>query len=366
MASSDDDQDFRLATALSLQQTPSAASTNKAVVVDLTSDNEDEASDEDLKQAIALSLQDNAHRSDPIGPLSAATVYDRSSSTIMTPMAELTQQASICISSTQQDHPGSNSFVSNRKVMEEERLARLEKRKRKRSPAPDQPLKQTKAPAVIESKPANLHSCSNHLLQYPTGAVKRTFATRFSRSDDITIDELLQAPLVNIAVISSFQWDAEWLGRKLSHNKVKQIWVMNARGADTQARWRQELAECGIPNLIIHFPPTSPGVGNAHSKFMLLFSESKLRVVVSTANMEREYWGEVGNDWQAGVLENTVFVIDLPRRANDVVGINKDLTPFGTELVRFLEAQRLDPKVVDGVLKFDFSQTGHVGFVHSM
>ena len=370
MATSDDDEDIRLAVALSLQQSPSAAPTNK-VVVDLTSDHEGEddgGDDEDLKRAIALSLRDKVQSAASTEPTTALLAHEQSSSNTAAPDPELTEQTAKSTSSTKQDHSTSSSFVLGRKVMEAERLARLEERKRKRSPSPDRPSEQLpKAPApVVVNKSSKSQSPPDPVLQYPRGAVKRTFATEYPRTDDITIDELLQASIVNIAVISSFQWDAEWLSHKLSHTKVKQHWIMNARDADTQARWRRELTECGIPNLRIHFPPMNSAVGNAHSKYMLLVSEKKLRVVVSTANMEREYWGEVRNDWQPGVLENSVFVIDLPRRADGAVGSGEDLTPFGKELIHFLEAQQLDPLIIKGVLKFDFSQTGHLAFVHSM
>lgn len=362
MTTSDDDEDLKMALALSMQQSPPAASTNKTVV-DLTSDNEGEDSDEDLKQAIALSLQDNTNLQKPAV---LSTIERQISSNNTARRAELTPQNVSTSAATMS--ASNNSFALDRKAMEAERLQRLEERKRKRSPSPGQPSKQPsraeESLSVPMPKAARLHS--EQVLEYPRGAIKRTAAVKFPRTDDITIDELLQASIVKIAVISSFQWDTEWMSRKLSHTKVKQHWVMNARDAETQARYRRDLIDCGIPNLRIYFPPMNPAVGNAHSKYMLLVSEKKLRVVVSTANMERVYWGETGNDWQPGVLENTVFLIDLPRRIDGAVGDVQDLTPFGKELVHFLEAQQLDPLIVKGVLKFDFSQTAHIAFVHSM
>ncbi|KAF1927526.1 tyrosyl-DNA phosphodiesterase domain-containing protein [Didymella exigua CBS 183.55] len=347
MANSYDDEDLKLAMALSLQQSP-VPKPCKAVV-DLTSDNAGEADDEDesLKKAIALSMQDMV----------------RSSNT-------LTQQAAKSATSSASNPSAGTSFPMDRKAMEAERLARLKERerKRRRTPSPDRPMKlqsKARAPAPVRDS-TRLQPHSESALQYPRGAIKRTFATKFPRTDDVTIDELLQASTVNIAVISSFQWDAEWLGRKLSHTKVKQHWIMNARDAETQARWRKDLTGCGIPNLRINFPPMNAAVGNAHSKYMLLVSDRKLRIVVSTANMEPVYWGEVENSWQPGVLENSVFLIDLPRRADGLVGSVHELTPFGKELVHFLEVQGLDAQIVKGVLKFDFSETSQLAFVHSI
>ncbi|KAJ4370279.1 hypothetical protein N0V86_009016 [Didymella sp. IMI 355093] len=297
---------------------------------------------------------------------SSTTTHQQPSSTTASSSAELTQQAAKSTIDSTPKPSSSTWFAMDRKAMEAERLARLEDRKRKRSSSPIWPSKQTtKTPAPALMKNGTVFQPLPDLeLTYPRGTIKRTFATKFSRTDDITVDELLQASAIKIAVISSFQWDAEWLSRKLSHTKIKQHWIMNARDAETQARWRRELADCGIPNLRIYFPPMNTAVGNAHSKYMLLVGENKLRIVVSTANMEPEYWGEVKNNWQPGVLENSVFLIDLPRRADGLVGSVVELTAFGRELVHFLQAQQLDPLIVKGVLKFDFSQTGHLAFVH--
>ncbi|UPX17326.1 uncharacterized protein EKO05_0007690 [Ascochyta rabiei] len=363
---SDDDEDLKLAVALSMQQSPSAMPTDHTIV-DLTSDNvgdDDDSDGDDLRRAIALSLQENMCSSKSETPSGAVTTGEQSASTTTT--TELTQQRGNLVYSAEQK-PEAAGW--DRKAMELARLARLEKRKRKRSLSTERPSKQRPSapvPEVVKGSTPSTQSQSDAGMQYPRGAIKRTFATKFPRTDDITLDELVQASTVNIAVISSFQWDAEWLGSKLSHNKVKQIWVMNAKGADTQARWRRELAEHGIPNLVVHFPPMDGVTLSSHSKYMLMFSDTKLRVVVTTANMEREYWGEVRNKWQPGVLENSVFVIDLPRRADGIVGSKEELTPFGYELIYFLEAQKLDRRVVEGVLKFDFSQTRHLAFVHSI
>ena len=126
------------------------------------------------------------------------------------------------------------------------------------------------------------------------------------------------------------------------------------------------MQDCGIPNMQLHFPPMDGCIASMHAKFMLLFGKEKLRFVVQSANMERIHWGEVANNWQPGVMENTVFLIDLPRRAGGDEGTVEELTCFGKELVYFLEQQQIPRKVIDGVLKFDFSATNHLGFVHSM
>lgn len=322
--------------AMSLQQdvmdAPQNATAPASEPIDLVSDTDDE-NDEDLKRAIALSLQESANN-DVAQPLAKSTPITASAMT------------------------ASSSMGMDRKAMEQERLARLGKRKRE--PSPDVPSKQA-------SKPMPGSGLSTGaLLQFPSGAIKRTFAAKHPRTDDITIDEVLQASKIHTAVISSFMWDADWLFKKLSPINVKQIWVMNAKGEDVQQRWRREMEETGVPNLKIHFPPMDGMIHSMHSKFMLLFGREKLRVVIPTANMTHIDWGEVANDWQRGVMENSVFLVDLPRRGDSSVGKKEDLTRFGQELLYFLEMQKVPEMVVEGVLKFDFSATSHLAFIHSM
>jgi hypothetical protein len=369
MASSDtDDEDLKLAVAMSMQQSRLKAS-NRPIAnnetVDLTADAEDD--DEDMRRAIALSLRERRTTNSPKRP-----VIERSScistspdhvTNVETPDQPTGHSAS---PSATLVRPLGFSGI-DRKAMEQERLARLGKRKR--DPSPGQPSKQ-----IANMIPTQNNQTSNvssrrsqeTKLQYPRGVIKRTFATKFPRTDDITIDEVLQADSVNIAVISSFMWDSEWLNKKLSPLNVRQIWVMNAKGQDVQQRWLREMKEAGIPNLKIHFPPMDGMIHSMHSKFMLLFGKDKLRVVIPTANMTPIDWGEVMNDWQPGVMENSVFLVDVPRRSDDVMGKKEDLTRFGKDLVYFMEKQQVGEKVIEGVLKFDFSQTAHLAFVHAM
>lgn len=351
MANLDDDDDLKMALALSMRQSPAGGSAKDAI--DLTSENEIEDDDDDMRRAIALSLQASRKSSSP----EVASV----SKSVLQPAMSHTPSA------TTLTRPFGISGI-DRKAMEEERLARLSKRKREQSP--DRPLKQTtKMQAAQKTKPSQSSRAAlpqNATLQYPKGAIKRTFAKGYPRTDDVTIEEVLQAGSLNIAVISSFMWDAEWLNKKLNPITVKQIWIMNAKGQDVQQRWRREMDEAGYPKTLrIHFPPMD-GVQHMHSKLMLLFGKDKLRVVVPTANMIPFDWGEVKNDWQPGVMENTVFILDLPRRRDGSVGDKSELSNFGQNLVCFLEKQQLDQKVIQGVLKFDFSETTHLAFVHAM
>ncbi|KAL5114007.1 hypothetical protein ACEQ8H_008112 [Pleosporales sp. CAS-2024a] len=366
MPSSDvEDADLRLAIALSLQKSSPAASTEQAATsatVHLTSDTEDE--DDDMRRAIALSLKEASRPSSPSMSLLHTKAYS-----IPRPSADTGTQAAAKSLPCEQPQISLGIRGMNRKLMEQERLARLGKRKRALSP--DQSSKKITGTTAEMIKDTQMSRSSSSIakdpnLQYPTGVIKRTFATKFPRTDDITIDEVLQADSVDMAVISSFMWDAEWVMKKLNPLHVKQMWIMHAKGQDVQKRWASELSSMGIPNLRLHFPPMDGMIQTMHSKLMLLSGKNKLRIVVPTANMTPIEWGEVENDWQPGVMENSVFLVDIPRRSDGTIGNKDDLTVFGRGLVHFLEEQRLDKKLVESILKFDFSQTSHLAFVHAI
>lgn len=375
MSSAEDDEDLALAIALSLQQSSTSPATvasgqnaDTAIILDDTEDEEEEDHDYDndydvqIRRAIALSLQETS--GNPSRPT------ERAEANVVHPESEIHER------SGEQDQFGTESACISvpglmgldRKAMEQARLARLGKRKRDASP--DQSLKQSTSKTALVSTRLAQNSepevQSPEDVTYPCGTVKRTIAVKYPRTNDISIDEVLQAPTLRIAVLSSFMWDADWLHKKLDPSQIKQIWVMNAKGRDVQQRWVQEMQDSGVPNLKIHFPPMDGLIHSMHSKFMLLFGEHKLRFVVSTANMTQIDWGEVANDWQPGVMENSVFLIDLPRRIGGEMGTKESLTKFGQELIYFLEQQKIPKDVINGILKFDFSRTGHLGFVHSM
>jgi hypothetical protein len=58
-------------------------------------------------------------------------------------------------------------------------------------------------------------------------------------------------------------------------------------------------------------------------------------------------------------------MIDLPRLTEPSTSI-EGLTQFGRSLVNILKWKDAPQMVIDGVLKFDFSQTGNLAFIHTM
>ncbi|KAF2865417.1 tyrosyl-DNA phosphodiesterase-domain-containing protein [Massariosphaeria phaeospora] len=371
MASLDDDAELKRAIALSLEDASSSKSALAPErVVDLSSDDDD---DEDLRRAMALSLQENeaekpsisasAHK--PQAPAQSQYALNTSLS------ADRPAQNSPDAITTK---PASGVLGLDRKAMEQERLARLGKRKRSASPDRPSKLIAKALPAASASSAHQPPIADKSPIQYPGGIIKRTWAFKHPRTNDIRLEEVLQASTVNIAILSSFQWEDSWLFDKLDPCKVKQIWIMNGkyRGEDVREKMQREAVEAQIPNFKQHFPPMDGQISNMHSKFMLLFHPTHLRIAVPTANMTLVDWGETNKDprtgksWQPAVMENSVFLIDLPRRSDNKLSNKEDLSSFGKELLRFLEAQEVGRNVIEGLLKFDFTHTQHSAFVHSI
>lgn len=156
----------------------------------------------------------------------------------------------------------------DRKKMEEERLARLKKRKagpaildshsndghkselppaqrpRLMSGLPSQPslpgqstgstgMSQPALPSAISSLNSNSTASkgvSEAGLSYAQGSVRRTRALGYARrDDDITLEEVLQRDSLELAVLSSFQWDEEWLMKKLNLKKTKVLLIAFAQ-----------------------------------------------------------------------------------------------------------------------------------------
>ncbi|ELR02220.1 hypothetical protein GMDG_01013 [Pseudogymnoascus destructans 20631-21] len=258
------------------------------------------------------------------------------------------------------DKPGGRNVAgkSDTKLMKSEpaMLADIERF----TPGPDdtrrlEETSRTKMPEAQPSKDQQPRMGSG--VQYPHGVVKQTWAFGFPRSGDIKIEEVLQKNDLDLAVLSSFQWDQEWILSKLDMARTKLILIAQAVPRDDQ----EEVRKSAPSNVRFCFPSNKDEtVSTMHSKLQLLAHPSHLRVVVPSANLVPYDWGETG------VMENTVFLIDLPRlAANKVVSI-ENLTPFCRELRRFLKAQGLDSKITDSLLKFDFSQTAGLAFVHSI
>ncbi|KAF3353995.1 hypothetical protein VdG1_00252 [Verticillium dahliae VDG1] len=278
---------------------------------------------------------------------------------------------------------GPESWLMDRKKMEEARLQRLRKRtaedasldgpqgKRLRTPATpgsnDPTMLRQDAPASISMgvTASNGNQATRQVpeLRFPRGVVKRTWVHGCPRTDDdIKIEEVLEKDKLELAVVSSFQWDEPWFLSKVDTARTRMVFIAYAKnGAE------QETLRANVPSSRIKlcFPPMH-GIGCMHSKLQLLKYPNHLRIVVPSGNLVPYDWGETG------VLENIVFLIDLPRivqapedrdaiRGHDAAGVS-----FGTELRRFLRAQGLDESLVKSLDNFDFTETERYRFIHTI
>ncbi len=127
------------------------------------------------------------------------------------------------------------------------------------------------------------------------------------------------------------------------------------------------------------FPPMMQ-TGNMHSKLQLLKYPQYLRVVIPTGNFVPYDVGQhalplivVVNftyrilQWgETGVIENMVFLIDLPRIRDQKSQSSNQLGPFGEELRYFLEAQGLEESLLRSLANYDFTEANRYRFVHTM
>lgn len=257
----------------------------------------------------------------------------------------------------------------DRRAMEAERLARMQAKqlntteqqpptmqatssKRQRSISPP--------PTSRPTKKIKEQETTSNLLHYPRGTVKKTWAFGHTRStNDIKIEEVLEKSTLRTALFSAFQWDTNWIMAKLNLQQTKVIMVMQADNEAVKQQYRQETEYLGkILRLI--FPSMEGNVNCMHSKLMLLFHPHKLRVVIPTANMTDYDWGE------QGTMENSVFLIDLPRLEQTTTNDADSLPQFGRELHLFLRKMGCEDDILKGVLNFDFNNTKHLAFVHSV
>ncbi|GJN68257.1 hypothetical protein PLIIFM63780_001562 [Purpureocillium lilacinum] len=287
--------------------------------------------DERLRYAIALSLQDQAEYSSS-GPAKPQT--------------------------TALSDGSFNLTALDRKAMEAERLARLgAKRRQPVAAAEDEdddvvevppPKKKTKQNPITETHEASRMADPPPPVPYPDGAVKRTWARGYPRTgEDIKIEEVLQKDKLMLAILSSFQWDERWLLSKVDLSRTRLM--LAAFAADEQQKG--EMRANAPSGVRFCFPPMN-GPGSMHSKLQLLKYKDYLRLVVPTGNLVPYDWGE------SGVMENMVFIIDLPRLGD---AAHHSPTEFSLQLKYFLQAMGVDSKMVDSLSNFDFSKTAHLG-----
>ncbi|KAK4179794.1 tyrosyl-DNA phosphodiesterase-domain-containing protein [Triangularia setosa] len=218
------------------------------------------------------------------------------------------------------------------------------------------------------SSPSNTQSST---LPFPRGVVKKTWIyPSYPRvGDDIKIEEVLQKDFLELAVISSFQWDEDWMLSKIDISRTK-LYLVAFANSEAQEEMRNNVPKSRIR---FCFPPMQ-AMGSMHSKLMLLKYEKYMRIVVPTGNFMSYDWGETGTMENPSQPANTeklqmVFLIDLPKfnTTEERDAVQRDgLTSFGEDLLYFLMAQGVDPLLINSLRSYDFSATRRYGFVHTI
>jgi hypothetical protein len=206
---------------------------------------DDADDDEALRYAIALSLQDQAAETVVIDDSDDDDDSLPAASSSASTQQTQTQSQSQAQSQPQSQQSQFGALLIDRKAMEQERLNRLAKRQR---PFADDnndddlieippPKKQAiiRTPSEIKTTisasaktttttrtESSSSSNSSSSLPYPNPTVKRTWSRGTARTgDEITIEEVFQKDKLELAVLSSFQWDEEWMLSKLDYRRTK-------------------------------------------------------------------------------------------------------------------------------------------------
>ena len=80
--------------------------------------------------------------------------------------------------------------------------------------------------ASVETKPL---PTASHSLEYPNGTLKKTWAFGYPRNNDINFEEVIQKNTLTTAIVSSWQWEFDWLMTKVVPGKTKFVFVIEAK-----------------------------------------------------------------------------------------------------------------------------------------
>lgn len=227
-------------------------------------------------------------------------------------------------------------------------------------------------------------------IRYSRGVIKKTWAEGFPRKNDIKIEEILQINSLTHALVSGFVIDPIWFLSKFPKGS-RTTFTFVAHGSESHPDRVLERVVEQLPNVRPCYPPRKDRE-IMHSKLMLLFHDTHVRIVIPTANPISPDWGEkaqgenetgnyvIDTDGKGGTMENTAFLIDLPRLSDESHDDAKQArnedeeqrldkqhvkTRFGTEILRFLRAQNIPKDIIKTLRKHDWSLTHDIQFVHT-
>ncbi|OMH84334.1 Tyrosyl-DNA phosphodiesterase 1 [Zancudomyces culisetae] len=142
------------------------------------------------------------------------------------------------------------------------------------------------------------------------------------------------------AVMTTFVLDYEWLRGKLGNN-VNLCLVINF---EKDKDYKVEVKRLDENTVIVAPPQTKSRFGIFHPKIMVLWFETFVRIVISSANL-------IALDWE--VMQNILFVQDFPLLTEKTE--KKDVSEFGCDIIQFFEAIKVPEQVLEAIEKIDFS-----------
>lgn len=266
----------------------------------------------------------------------------------------------------------------DRKQLEKERLERQQQRQHKDLSSPIEPasfyssgeraVAAETIPAAATQKPApstKKPDAAPSELPFAGGVVRKTWAGTGDppAADEIAIEQILDKEALRLGVFSAFQYDYEFLFRRLPLHRFKTDCkiVLIMQGKDPIEKQMRLSQVGGLTGVNIVFPKMDGNVNCMHAKIMLLWQSRGgrewLRVAVGTGNMVDYDWGLMG-----GLMENMWWIIDLPKLET----LNPEQTPFMREMLYFLGKMGVKDDVLAKIVEYDFSGTEGIGFVHTV
>ncbi|KAJ3254601.1 hypothetical protein HK103_007086 [Boothiomyces macroporosus] len=167
-------------------------------------------------------------------------------------------------------------------------------------------------------------------MEYASGVIKMTRVP--NSTSTLSISDLIDGPNLKKAVFSSFCLNEDWLLSHVPRNINKVICTHRPKDFP-ENKFTLAVSE----RLLYVFPPMG-SYGSMHSKFMLLYFEDFIRIVIPSANL-------IEYDW--AVIENIVYIQDFPKSG-------KQECEFFTELTEMLVAMAFPISVVRTLEDYDF------------
>ncbi|KAL2067954.1 hypothetical protein VTL71DRAFT_16052 [Oculimacula yallundae] len=384
MSDSDSDEDIKRAIALSLQER-SPGTSGQREVIDLVSDSDE--GDDDLDAPVTTKKSNPPATHAMPTAANRATPAKASNDGFSKNTGDLNFEISETVDTVQ---PPAGFLGLDRRAMEEERLKRQMQRegmklpiinnKRHASVSPPRPRNEMHASAgsnhgVGAQSAAQPHDVKRQkIAQFPSGVLSRNQEQLLSVSGVQYPDGVVKKTWVkgvprlgdDIKIEEVLQKDDLKLA-VLSGFQVEPEWIESKLDPKTKVVWvlqaktdaeKDNIRSMAPSNYRFCFPSMEGNVNCMHSKLQLLAYSTHLRVVIPSANLTSYDWGETG------VMENICFLIDLPRLPTGQTAT--ELTFFAKELLYFSGAMGLDPKTLDSLKNFDFSRTSKMAFVHSI